>query len=105
MARPKTPPPLAVAFDLDAWEAQPELLQLAREEAAKPLLQAILTVLTNERPTAKGVTNSIEFANGYENCLGLLRFLLTGRAREAVREAGEPTYASDEVEQELKWKR
>jgi len=36
---------------------------------------------------------------------GLLRFLLTGRARESVREAGEPTYASDEVEQELKWKR
>lgn len=104
MPRPRTPAPLALELDRDMWEQLPELLTGARELAQHPVVQAILTVMVNERPTAGGGAVSLDYALGYESALSLLRALLTGRVREVPQEAGEPTYESEETVDQLKWK-
>jgi hypothetical protein len=87
-----------VSYDIFARSEDAKVAKdLYRRE---PALQAIITVLHNERPSARGGTDG-QFTAGYEHCLNLLVRCVRGEVDLAPEP--EPNYASPEITEELAW--
>jgi len=100
MARPKKPEPLPTDLTLSRWESTSSCLTGAGEIGRTRAAREIISVLTNERPSRRGV-GSIDYCQGYEACLKTLEQLFSGRIR---REDEEPMPKDDpEVSATLAW--
>lgn len=78
-----------------------ELAASLRELPRVPAFQAVLTVLVNERPSARGERDG-SFILGYEACLARLREL-TQLEKTTSPELPEPDYAPAGAIGELTW--
>lgn len=86
-----------VSFDTFAHSEDAKIAKdLYRREQS---LQAIMTVLHNERPSARGSTDA-SFTLGYEHCLNLLIRCVRG---EVEIQEPEPNYANPTDLAELAW--
>lgn len=79
-----------------------DLTERLRSVAADPVIQAVVTVLINERPSAMGNADS-SFILGYEHCLRKLQELLEAAPVENRTAIPEPNYSTPEIEKELAW--
>lgn len=102
MARPAKPEPVWTDLTYDRWASRGDNLQAARDLRLQPATRALLTVLVNERPSAKGATDA-SFCLGYESAVALVKQFLDGVPATAPATVPRVTYASPEAAAEMSW--